>query len=65
MQFIVQLILDYNTIKQGAKIASGLDMYIGQAMAQFEFWTGITPSYKEMERFSKEAILLRGDKTEN
>lgn len=51
--------------KQGAKIASGLDMYIGQAMAQFEFWTGITPSYKEMERFSKEAILLRGDKTEN
>ncbi|KYC44612.1 MAG: Shikimate dehydrogenase [Candidatus Methanofastidiosum methylothiophilum] len=46
--------------KQGAKISNGLDMYIGQAMAQFELWTGIKPSHEETDRFSREAIKLRG-----
>lgn len=46
--------------EHGADIASGLDMYIGQAMAQFELWTGISPSIEKMEQFSKEALKLRG-----
>jgi len=51
--------------KQGAKIANGLDMYIGQAMAQFELWTGIKPSSEKMEKFSKEALEMRGGHNEN
>jgi 3-dehydroquinate dehydratase/shikimate dehydrogenase len=51
--------------KQGAKIANGLDMYIGQAMAQFELWTGIKPSYEEMEKLSREALKLRGEQNGN
>jgi len=46
--------------KQGATVANGLDMYIGQAMAQFELWTGIKPSIEKMEQLSKEALKLRG-----
>jgi len=51
--------------EQGAKIANGLDMYIGQAMAQFELWTGIKPSSEKMEKFSKEALDMRGRRNEN
>ena len=51
--------------QQGAKIANGLDMYIGQAMAQFELWTGIKPSPEKMEKFSREAIEMRGEHNEN
>ena len=51
--------------KQGANIANGLDMYIGQAMAQFELWTGIKPSPEKMEKFSREAIEMRGEHNEN
>ncbi|MCC7572773.1 MAG: shikimate dehydrogenase [Candidatus Methanofastidiosum sp.] len=51
--------------KQGANIANGLDMYIGQAMAQFELWTGIKPSFEKMEKFSKEALGIRGEDNEN
>ncbi len=43
----------------GASVANGLDMYIGQAMAQFELWTGIKPSVEKMEQFSREALKLR------
>ena len=46
--------------KQGAAVANGLDMYIGQAMAQYELWTGIKPSIEKMEQLSKEALKLRG-----
>jgi len=51
--------------KQGAKVANGLDMYIGQAMAQFELWTGVKPSYDEMEILSREALKLRGEQNGN
>ncbi len=51
--------------EQGAKIANGLDMYIGQAMAQFELWTGIKPSSEKMEKFSKEALEMRSRHNEN
>lgn len=51
--------------EQGAKIANGLDMYIGQAMAQFELWTGIKPSSEKMEKFSKEALDMGGRRNEN
>ncbi len=51
--------------EQGAKIANGLDMYIGQAMAQFELWTGIKPSPEKMEKFSKEALEIRGGHNED
>jgi 3-dehydroquinate dehydratase/shikimate dehydrogenase len=51
--------------EQGAKIANGLDMYIGQAMAQFELWTGIKPSSEKMEKFSKEALEMRSKHNEN
>jgi len=51
--------------EQGAKIANGLDMYIGQAMVQFELWTGIKPSSEKMEKFSKEALEMRSRHNEN
>lgn len=51
--------------EQGAKIANGLDMYIGQAMAQFELWTGIKPSPEKMEEFSREALGIRSGTYEN
>ncbi|HOI77521.1 MAG TPA: shikimate dehydrogenase [Methanofastidiosum sp.] len=51
--------------EQGAKIANGLDMYMGQAMAQFELWTGIKPSYEKMEKFSREALEIRSGHNEN
>jgi len=51
--------------EQGAKIANGLDMYIGQAMAQFELWTGIKPSSEKMEKFSREALEMRSGRNEN
>ncbi len=51
--------------EEGAKIANGLDMYIGQAMAQFELWTGIKPSIEKMEKFSREALEMKGGRNEN
>jgi len=51
--------------EQGANIANGLDMYIGQAMAQFELWTRIKPASKKVEKLSIEAIQLRGEYNEN
>lgn len=51
--------------KRGAKIATGLDMYIGQAMAQFELWTGIKPLQEKMEEYSLNALNLRKELNEN
>ncbi len=51
--------------ERGAKIANGLDMYIGQAMAQFELWTGIKPAHEKMEEYSMNALKLREELNEN
>lgn len=42
---------------QGCKIAGGLPMFANQAAAQFELWTGITPSLKLIEEIAYKKLL--------
>lgn len=42
--------------KRGAKVLSGIEMLIYQAIAAFEIWTGSTPPYEVMARTVRERL---------
>jgi shikimate dehydrogenase len=44
--------------QKGCRVVDGLTMFIAQAAAQFELWTGICPDTKKM----RQAVLTRSDR---